>query len=369
MKTPRILILSADTGKTSGSVAETLAGQLKKMNLPADVLDALIMVPENSDLLAHWGKSRFYHSVSRLLGRSYSREERHAAQVLYRRCALGAEALHAVLEKERYDAVICVHVFSCMMMTEIRRVYGNTPPFWFVATDYSCAVGIDLLEADGYFVPHRMLFGDFIRCGISADRLFATGIPLPERFRSPDDMEKGERKRALGLDPDSTLLVLRGGNMENSATGKRIGDLFASLPANAALAVLCGKNEKLRRQLMSLQSERLLLPGFEEDAARFLSVADLCIGRPRGLPCAEALACSLPLILYRELPGTEARNYDFLIRMGVATGSGSWREVTRLVGELLSNRSEKERLQSARERFLPAEPAEQICRAVCRGVS
>ena len=46
------------------------------------------------------------------------------------------------------------------------------------------------LDANGYFIPHRMLFADFIRCGFPADKLYATGIPVRPRFYAahPDRM-------------------------------------------------------------------------------------------------------------------------------------------------------------------------------------
>lgn len=46
-----------------------------------------------------------------------------------------AEKLWELLLEEQYDAVVCVHVFSGMMMTEVRRTWGVKIPCFFVATD------------------------------------------------------------------------------------------------------------------------------------------------------------------------------------------------------------------------------------------
>ena len=366
----KILILSADTGKTYHSVTDALTEQLALLNIPFDVVDALIMSPETGDALARWGKSRLYRRVSRLLGRGFSITEDHAAKRLYRLCSIGADTLHAALSEEDYAAVICPHVYSGMMMTEVRRRYGDTPPFYFVATDYSCAIGLSALNADGYFVPHRMLFGDFIRCGIGADRLYACGIPTRACFSAPHPGKgKTELRRALGLPTDGPLVLLRAGNLIAPVkTAKHILELSAALSDDTILAILCGQDERLRAELLPHESDRLRILSFEVPVEQYLLAADLVVGKPRGIPVTEALVSGLPPVLLRELPGTEARNLAFLAEEEVAVGCSNWKELARTVRELLADPEARKKLVKAIGAFAVPDAAEQICRAVCRAL-
>lgn len=362
----KVLILSAETGKTANSAAEAIAEQLTKMNFENELLDSLIMVPESGDTLAHWSSSRINLNLSRRMGRSYLSEERHAARTLYHLCSLGADALHSVLEQGHYDAVLCVHVFSCMMMTAVRRKYGATPPFYFIATDYACAPGVSELDANGYFIPHRMLFADFIRCGFPADKLYATGIPVRPRFYAahPDRMAL---RRELELPESGKIVLLRAGNLQHKHTARRALSLLRALPKDASLVVLCGKNEKLLHKLEAASRDRLFPRGFDVDPEKYLFASDLCIARPRAVFCAETLVCGIPLVLYRENRGVEAKSFDFLIRSGVSEGSWGWRDVIQATNLLLTNETSRNRLFEAVRSFLPANPAaEQICKIISR---
>ena len=365
----KVLILSADTGKSYHSVTEALTEQLTRMNIPFDVMDALMMSPETGDALARWGKSYLYRRVSHLLGRGFSITESHAANRLYRLCSIGADTLHAAIASEDYAAVICPHVYSGMMMTEARRRYADTPPFYFVATDYACAIGLSELEADGYFVPHRMLFGDFIRCGIRADKLYACGIPTRACFSAPHP-DKAELRQKLSLPTDSPVILLRAGNLIASVkTAQNILRFSQSLPQGTVLAILCGENEHLRTELSPYACDLFQILSFDVPVEEYLFAADLVIGKPRGVPVAEAMACGLPPVLLRELPGTEARNLAFLIEEDVAVGSSDWKELARNVRDLLENSDAREKLIKNIKRFTLPDAAEQICRIVCRTCS
>ncbi len=364
----RILILSADTGKTYHSVTDALTEQLNLMNVPFDLLDALKMSPETANALARWGKSMLYRRVSRLLGRGFSITEANAAKRLYRLCAIGADALHKALSQGDYSAVICPHVYSGMMMTEVRRRYGETPPFYFVATDYSCPIGLSEMEADGCFIPHRMLLGDFVRCGIGADRLYACGIPVRACFAAPHG-KKTELRQELSLPTDGALVVLRAGNlMAPVKTAKKIRELSKALPADTVLAILCGQDDKLRSELLPLASDRVRVLSFEVPVERYLFAADLVIGKPRGVPVTEAMVCGLPAVLYRELPGTEARNLAFLTERSAAVGATDWKEIARDVRDLLADPAAREELTRIVADLVIPDAAEQICRTVCRSV-
>ena len=178
----RVLILSANTGGGHHSSALALAEQFKVMRMDCEIADALSMISEKASEFICWGHSYVYRKLPRLFGTAYRFEERHTPKRIYDYFAKGAVMLQEKLLSERFDAVISVHVFAGMMMTEVRRRFHNPIPHYFVATDYTCSPGVGSLEADGFFIPHRRLFCEFVRAMIPADKLYATGIPLRPGF-------------------------------------------------------------------------------------------------------------------------------------------------------------------------------------------
>lgn len=363
----KILILSADVGKSWRSTAEALAEQFAAMNVTADIADALTLVPQNSATLARWRKSYAYHNLSRREGTAYRSEALYAGKKLYRLCALGANALSEFLGKGEYDAVLCIHVFAGMMMTEVRKKTGAQIPFYFLATEYMGEPGIDEVRADKYLIPHRMLLGDFIRFDISADKLLAVGIPVSPRFFA-EHADRATLRKELGLPEDGPLVLVRAGNFEHRKTASRILSLLSALPEDVSVAVLCGTNERLLHQLSRASGQGRLFPfGYDTSPEKLLYASDLCIGKPRGVATTETMSCGVPLVLFREVRGAESKNLEFLVHCGVADGSRSWREIIRIVLRLLSDETERETRSEAVRAFLPRNgAAEQICRIICR---
>ena len=356
----RVLILSANTGGGHNSTARALGEQLTKMNIEYDIADTLAFISEKVSDFISWGHSYVYRKFPRLFGMGYRYEEKHQPRFMYEQCARGADSLHAKLEEGHYNAVLCVHVFSGLMITEVRERYGNSIPAYFIATDYTCSPGVSDMKLDGYFIPHRMLLGEFIRNGVTADKLHATGIPVGSAFYEQDD--KGLARRSLKLPEDGKVVLLSCGSMGAGHLEKRALPLLHHLPQDAVLVVLCGKNERAYEELLPYASERMRVLSFTEYVAFYMAAADVYITKPGGLTTSEAIAKHLPMIFIDAVPGLETRNFDFLIRNGVATGAKSWRQVIGLVQKQLRDPSTFEQQIETMKQFNPHQAAEQICR-------
>ena len=359
----RVLILSANTGGGHNSTARSVAEQLERMNAEYEIADTLAFISERVSGFISWGHSYVYRKLPKLFGIGYRFEEKHPVRFMYDQCARGAEALQKKLTDEHFDAVICVHVFSGLMMTEIRKRYNNRVPAYFVATDYTCSPGVSEMQLDGYFIPHRMLRGEFVRNGnVAADKLFATGIPVRRDFYEPHD--KKEARRALGLPEDGNVVLLSCGSMGCGRLEKSALLLFRHLPANTTLVVLCGNNEKTYAALSPYACDRLLVLSFTDQVMTYMSAADIYLTKPGGLTTSEAIAMRLPMIFIDAVPGLETRNFDFLISRGVASGAKNWRQVISIVQKALHDSASLEEQINAMKVFTTQNAAELICRQV-----
>lgn len=357
----KVLILSANTGGGHNSTARALADQLVKQNIEYEIADTLAFISERVSDFISWGHSYVYRKLPKLFGVGYRFEEKHPPRFIYEQCARGAEALYAELTEKKFDAVLCVHVFSGMMMTEVRERLSCKIPFYFIATDYTCSPGVLEIKANGYFIPHRMLLGEFVRNAlIPADRMFATGIPIGEAFYEHE--EKAEARAALELPVEGRIVLLSCGSMGAGRLEKSAMMLPKYLPQDTTLVVLCGKNEKAYAELLPYASERLRVLGFTEHVSTYMSAADLYITKPGGLTTSEAIAKRLPMVFINAVPGCETRNFDFLISRGVAVGAKKWKQVAVLVQKSMRDPTLLEKQIEAMKLFTVHNAAEQICR-------
>ena len=357
----RILILSANTGGGHNSASWALAEQFDKMNVACEIADCLSFISEKMSDFISWGHSYVYRKHPRLFGAGYRFEERHTPKFIYARCAKGADALHEKI-LEGYDAVVCTHVFSGLMMTAMREKFDLRLPTYFVSTDYTCSPGVSEILADVYFIPHRMLLGEFIRGGISADKLQASGIPIGSTFY--EVKEKDLAREELSLPQDKRLVVLSCGSMGAGKLEKSAIKLFEKLPEDVVLVVMCGNNEKTYETLRAVQDDRLIVVGFTDRMADYMSAADLYITKPGGLTTSEAIAKRLPMAFINAVPGCETRNFNFLIQSGVACGVKKWRQLPALILKLLRDPSVAERQKAHMELFTQHKAAEIVCRQV-----
>lgn len=359
----RVLILSANTGGGHNSTARALVEQLQKLNIEYEVADTLAFISEKVSDFISWGHSYVYRKHPRLFGFGYRFEEKHPPRFIYEQCAKGSDALQKKLVSGGYDAVICVHVFSGMMMNEVRERFSNHVPAFFIATDYTCSPGVSEQKLDGYFIPHRMLLGEFVRNGdIPADKLFTTGIPIGSRFYEMED--KREARRALGLPEEGSIVVLTCGSMGCGKLEKSARFLFRHMPSRSTLVVLCGSNEKTYRELSPYASDRFHVLGFTDQMPKYMSAADVYITKPGGLSTSEAIAKRVPMIFINAVPGVETRNFEFLVEQGVAIGAKNWIQVVSHVQKALRDPDSLNEQIAAMETFTTHNAAEQICRHV-----
>ncbi|MBQ9805475.1 MAG: glycosyltransferase [Clostridia bacterium] len=357
----RILILSANTGGGHNSTAKAIAEQFEKQGVSCEIADCLSYISERVSGFISWGHSYVYRKWPRLFGFGYRYEEKHPPKFIYNRCAKGADGLYQKLQ-EGFDGVACVHSFAGLMMAAVKDKYTVNVPFFFVATDYTCSPGVAESGADLYFVPHKLLFDEFIRAGISADKLQATGIPILEVFHQKAD--KQAARRALELPQDQRIVLLGGGSMGAGNLGKEAMRLLERLPSDTCLCVLCGKNRKVYDALREKANERLFVVSFTNEMASYMSAADLYITKPGGLTSTEAIAKRLPVVFINAVPGCETRNFNFLIENGVACGARKWKSARELVIKQLSDPKLSEQSIGQMNAFMPHQPAEQLCRHI-----
>ena len=368
----KALILSCNTGQGHNSVSGAVTQALNERGVAADTVDALAFVSEwASKTVCEW-HTRLYRYFPKTSGSSYSFVEQHpelfnGRSPIHKLLGLGVDKLYACISDGGYEIVICPHVISALMLTDLMKQYPEVKlRTCFIATDYTCSPMCDESDLDLYFIPDEGLIPEFEAIGLDRSRLSVTdGIPVRSGFYSKKG--KAEAKRELGLPESCRHAVMMFGSMGCGPMPRLAAQILKTLPKDCYITAVCGTNEAVyKRMQKEFEGEyRLRVLGFADDVPTLLDSADLFITKPGGLSTAEASVKGVPMLLDNAVSGCEQYNLEFFCRAGAAVTAEGEAEIARLCSELLKDGERLEKMSKALVRTKNA--AEQIADALLEG--
>ena len=269
------------------------------------------------------------------------------------------------MQTEKYDAVVCTHVFSAMMMTELKKRRKINIRSYFVATDYTCSPGVNQTAMDAYFIPHKKLIKEFADNGLPMSRIIPSGIPVRRDFYNKTEPQKA--KRTLSLPQDKRVALLMCGSMGCGpirSIALRLGEI---MDENDSLVIVCGSNRQLEKDLQFLTGDdiRIKICGFTDKMSLYMDAADLIITKAGGLSTTEAAVKGLPMIFIDAVPGCESRNIEFMTGNAYALEADTASGMAHLVETCLSGAVDPMEMVRRREDDFPFEAAKTIYDTVC----
>ena len=191
---------------------------------------------------------------------------------------------------------------------------------------------------DYYFVSHEGMKNQLIDKGISKEKVFATGIPLSNKF-----LLKYDKKQILqnfGLSPDrKTVLFFGGGEFGLGKTQTfKIFKSFVENNNNIQIVAISGKNLRMKENFENLVKELdkekfVKVLEYTDKVPELMSISDLVVTKPGGLTTTESLASGLPIVVINPIPGQEEENATYLEKHKVAI----WIKKNDNVEEILNN--------------------------------
>lgn len=326
----RVAMLSCNTGEGHNSTAKAVQDVLTVKGVECELIDVLACLsPKFSKFLSNW-HSRIYRYGPKLFDKGYRACERKEADpgettAMYDLLAFGMKKLWSQLEKGNFDVILCTHVFSGMMVTEVRKTYQVKIPCFYVSTDYTCHPFAEQCEMDGYFIPSEELEEEFLAVGLPKEKLIPTGIPVRQDFYAIE--ERKMARAALGLPTDGLILLLMCGSMGCGPMKDIAEELTERLSRDATVVAICGKNEKLFDAMSEVGNPKLRPVGFTTKVAAYMDAADLIVTKPGGLSSTEAANKHLPMVFINAVGGCESRNFNYFLSRGYAIGSSDPDEV------------------------------------------
>jgi processive 1,2-diacylglycerol beta-glucosyltransferase len=245
----------------------------------------------------------------------------------------GLKTLERLVSSTGAHALVAPHFYGAGVL----GVYKKQNPSTFAAvvlTDYvPHPIGVPL-NLDLYVVADDVAAEDVAKLGVPEGRIHPTGIPIDPIFEVPADPGPA-RKEILNLEDDDLPVVLvmggglGGGDLEDSVS------LLLQASDAMHLVVLCGSNERSRRSLARLANRgghEATFLAFTDRVRELMAGGTVLVTKPGGMSCTEALASSLPQVLYHPIPGQEEDNAAAMVRYGAGV---MVRETSQILGQTL----------------------------------
>src|SRR5690606_7367884 len=303
--TPKILIISSDTGGGHRSAAKTISDGLQKFWHGDSIAVRTIRAIEDSHHITerlvnvynwilqnkqHWMKY-LYWTVNKL------RPEK--SSFLHRKCF---KYTRDIFEKWCPHIVVSVHPltqhFFAKVLKELKL--SEQIPLVTVVTDpcYGFWKGWACDEVTLYLVANDEARRQLIDYGVPSEKIKISGMPVHPKVREVEEADAQTARRAFGLDPDKfTVFVnagwIGGGNIPTIFRELVRGDL------DVQAIFLAGKNQELREEAEALARSAkfpVKVIGYSDEIEKLMQSANVMVSKLGGLTTFEALACRLPII-------------------------------------------------------------------------
>ena len=365
----RVLILSCNTGEGHNSCGKAIQEAFREKGIFCEMEDAFRFISAKVSKLISFLFVRVYRHLPGLFRFGYRYSENHPGVFkresgIYKFLTSGSERLYHFMIDENYDTIICPHVLSALMVTEVLRRHELNLRTYFVATDYTCSPSCGQSELDGYFIPDESLAYEFVRCGVPREKTIASGIPIRKEFYQ--SLDKAEAKRKIGLKPEDRHLLVMCGSMGCGPIKKLVGQIARTMPDNCRISVVCGTNHRLRKQLEKIHANdmRVEAYGYVRDVSAMMDSADLFLTKPGGISVTEAAQKRLPMVFVNAVAGCESYNMRFYTHRWVAVSEKTIKELAEVTVLLLSTNHLTEQMIQKFDGLPQGSAAEQIVNTI-----
>lgn len=303
--TPKILIISSDTGGGHRSAAQSISEGLDKFWKGDSSVVKIIKGVEESHHITdklvgvynwtlknkqHWMKY-LYWVINKI--RPETREFFH------RRC-MGY--IRDQFEKWCPHVVVSVHPLTQHIFARILKELklSDQVPLVTVVTDpcYGFWKGWACDDVSLYLVANEDAKSQLIDYGVSAEKIKISGMPVNPKFHEINERDAQSVRRIYGLDPDKFTVFLNAGWIG----GGNIPQIFRELvrgELNVQAIFLAGKNDELRREAEEIAKHArfpVKVIGYSDEIEKLMQSANVMVSKLGGLTTFEALACRLPII-------------------------------------------------------------------------
>ncbi len=323
-------------------------------NMDIELIDCMKYVNKTIEKVTTTAYQEMAKKAPWVWGRIYSDSQKGPlAHISSRSNKIMAIKLLKLLREKKPDLIISTHPFGSQMCSYLKRKGKIYAKIATIMTDFSphdqWLVGNDF--TDYYFVAHDKMKQYLLSKNIPETKIFATGIPISNKFSQKYDKYALLKKFELS-EEKQTILFFGGGEFGLGKTKTlQIFENFVTSNHNIQMVAIAGKNPKMQEGFEEIVKKHnklddIKILSYTNQVPELMYISDLVVTKPGGLTTSESLASCLPMIIINPIPGQEEENAEFLESNGIAIWIRKSDDSKIIIENLLSN---NEKLQSMRK--------------------
>jgi processive 1,2-diacylglycerol beta-glucosyltransferase len=322
----RILVLSASVGAGHMRAAQAVEMALRQLDPQATVRNVDVLTLATAAFRKLYGQLYLdlVNKAPHVLGYFYDLLDQPTKRgAKGDPFALAIEKLNLrpflkLIQDEPWDIFVNCHYLPAEIIASLKQEGELRAPSLTVTTDFDTHRLWVNQPCDHYFTATEEGAAYLAHWGIPAKDVTVTGIPIHPVFSQEKDRAACLKRQGLaGEHP--VVLQLAGGFGVGPI--KLILQNVLSVETPVEVVVVCGKNEKLKKELEKAEvpaRHRVRVLGFTDQMDELLAVADVVVSKPGGLTTSEVLARGACMAILNPIPGQESRNSDYLLENGAA---------------------------------------------------
>ncbi len=343
----KIMIFYASYGGGHLSAARSIKEYIETnyTDIEMQLIDCMYYVNKIFDKVTTTAYAEMAKKIPQTWGRVYwHAQSGPIAQISTTSNKLLSKKLNKLLQDFNPDIIISTHPFASTMCAYLKKQGKLNSKIATVLTDYAPHEQWLVFNeyVDYYFVSHEEMKKQLHSIGIPNEKIYATGIPLSNKFLLKYD--KSQILQNFGLSPNKkTVLFFGGGEYGLGKTQTlKIFKSFIECHENIQLVAISGKNPKMKESFENLVSElgkqdSVKILEYTDKVPQLMSISDLVVTKPGGLTTTESLASGLPIVVINPIPGQEEENAAYLEKNKVAIWIKKGDNVEEILNKLFSN--------------------------------
>ncbi len=362
----KILLLTCGTGEGHNSAASAVAEALGAQGVETVRRDPISFAGEKAKKAVSGVYNQIIKKTPKMFGAIYKAGEavdrvRFQSPVYYANTVY-AKKLAAYILDEKFDAVVCTHLFAMEALTYIKKCGLLTVPSYGVLTDYTCIPFFEETRLDEYFIPHADLTAELCAKGMEKERLIPTGIPVSPRFTL--HTEKHATREMLGLPQDKKIVLVMTGGVGCGNSGEICRALLAA-DKDLFICVLTGKNTEMYDDIRSsFEESHVCAISFTDKVNLYMNACDVLITKPGGLSSTEAATANIPFVALITIPGCEEKNAAFFSSRGLCVTARSPLQAAKEAASLVADEEKCEAMKKCQRSVLPQNAAQTIVQRI-----